>query len=346
MKRHFFPSLLLALLLFGLPLGAEIPCAWTGVERVVAVGDLHGDYDHFLAILQGTKIIDADGHWAAGPTHLVQMGDILDRGPRARDIIDLLRNLEKEAEAAGGRVHCLIGNHEELNLVGIAFDYADYVTVEQFRDFLPDSYRQKREAEFLKLWRARHRSDPSQADPSGGDLRAFWTNVRNSDVDAQQRYVEHFRSYYGPWIIQHNVVIKINDTVFVHGGLSPKYSVMSLADINDRIRAELRQVMAGREFTPTYLFARDGPLWFRGLAELAEAGSLEDLDKILANLQAQHIVIGHSPLGVLSTKAMERFGGKLWVIDTGISTYFGGFLSALIINGGHFQAWGVNDGQN
>jgi hypothetical protein len=346
MKRNFFLSLLLALLLLGLPLRAEIPCVWTGVERIVAVGDLHGDYDHFLAILQGTKIIDADGHWAAGPTHLVQMGDIMDRGPQARRIIDLLMNLEKEAEAAGGRVHCLMGNHEELNLVGIAFDYADYVTVEQFRDFLPDSYRQKREAEFLKLWRARHRSDLSQTNPSAGDLRAFWEEVLESEAAARQRYVEHFRSRFGPWILQHNAVIKVNDTVFVHGGISSKYSLIPLADINDRIRAELRQVMAGREFTPTYLFARDGPLWFRGLAEQAEAGFQDDLDRILANLQAQHIVIGHSPLGVPSTKAMERLGGKLWVIDTGISAYFGGFLSALTINGGNFQAWGVNYGQD
>ena len=346
MKRRFFLPLLLTLLFFGLPLWAEIPCVWTGVERVVAVGDLHGDYDHFVAILQGTKVINADLHWAAGPTHLVQMGDILDRGPRARDIFDLLMSLEKEAEAAGGRVHCLIGNHEELNLVGIAFDYADYVTVEQFRDFLPDSYRQKREAEFAKLWKARHRSDPSQAEPTVEDLRAFWKEVLTSDADARQNYLDHFRSRYGPWILQHNVVIKINDTVFVHGGISSKYSLIPLADINDRIRAELRQVMAGREFTPTYLFARDGPLWFRGLAEQAEAGFQDDLGRVLANLQAQHIVIGHSPLSVPSTKAMERFEGKLWVIDTGISTYFGGFLSALIINGGHFQAWGVNDGQN
>ncbi len=346
MKRNFFLSPLLALLFFCSPLWAEIPCVWTGVERVVAVGDLHGDYDHFLAILQGIKIIDADLHWAAGPTHLVQMGDIMDRGPQARRIIDLLMNLEKEAEAAGGRVHCLIGNHEELNMVGIVFDYADYVTVEQFRDFLPDTYRQKREAEFLKLWRVRHRSDPSQAAPTADELRAFWSDVLTSDADARQRYVDHFRSYYGPWILQHNVVIKINDTVFVHGGISPKYSLIRLADINDRIRAELREVMAGKEFTPTYLFARDGPLWDRDLAQQDEAGFQDGVDRILANLQAQHIVIGHSPTSIPSAKAMERFGGKVWVIDTGISAYFGGFLSALIINGGHFQAWGVNDGQN
>ena len=60
---------------------------WTGVERVVAIGDLHGDYDAYFTVLQAAGIVDAKGQWIAGATHLVQAGDIPDRGPDTRRII-------------------------------------------------------------------------------------------------------------------------------------------------------------------------------------------------------------------------------------------------------------------
>ena len=54
---------------------------WTGVDRVVAVGDVHGDYDQLVAVLRSAGLIDEQGNWTGGKTHLVQNGDVLDRGP-------------------------------------------------------------------------------------------------------------------------------------------------------------------------------------------------------------------------------------------------------------------------
>jgi len=345
MKRVFAPLILLGLFWLSLPLAAEIPCVWTGVERVVAVGDLHGDYASFMAILQGTKVIDRELHWAAGSTHLVQTGDILDRGTEARRIFDFLINLEREAEAAGGRVHFLIGNHEEMNISGIAFDYSDYIFVEQFKDFLPDDYKQQRENQFRQQWLARNRSAPHDSAPSAVELRAFWSDVLRSDRDARDRYLAFFRLHYGPWIAQHNAVIKINETVFVHGGISLKYSLLPLAEINDLLRSDLQNILAGREFTPKILFRPDGPLWYRELAQQDEPVFEDELESILANLKARHIVIAHTFQGLQAARAMKRFGGKVWAIDTGISSYYGGYLGALIIEGKNFQTWGVNNGQ-
>jgi len=62
----------------------EIPCEWQGVDRVVAVGDLHGDYKNFVKILKGTGIVDDRLAWAGGKAHLVQIGDVMDRGPEAK----------------------------------------------------------------------------------------------------------------------------------------------------------------------------------------------------------------------------------------------------------------------
>jgi hypothetical protein len=346
MLRKAGLKILLGLFCLCLPLCAEIPCVWTGVERVVAVGDLHGDYANFVAILEGTKIVDGELHWAAGRTHLVQTGDILDRGPEGRRIFDLLINLEKEAEAAGGHVHCLTGNHEEINLSGIAFDYPDYVTVEQFLSFLPDDYKRQREIKFQKKWQAQNPSLGHDSLPPPKAVQAFWVDVLRSDKDAQARYFDFFRQHYGQWIAQHNAVIKINETVFVHGGISEKYSLRPLAEINDMLRSDFQNILNQREFTPKILYFQDGPLWYREMAQQNEAVFEDEVDLILANLKARHIVIAHTYLGSPSAKAMKRFGGKVWVIDTGISAAYGGHLSALIIEGDNFQTWGMNDGQN
>ena len=124
---------------------SDIPCIWTGIERIVCVGDLHGAYEHFVTILKGTGLVDDRMDWMGGRTHLVQIGDVLDRGDRAKDILELLIKLEPQAEAAGGKVHALIGNHEEMNLDDTAFEHEGYITPGQFTSFLSESYKNKME---------------------------------------------------------------------------------------------------------------------------------------------------------------------------------------------------------
>ena len=91
---------------------------WDGIERIVAVGDVHGDHGQFLKTLFAAEVIDQGTHWIGGKTHLIQTGDLFDRGPDSRKAMDLLMKLEPEAKKAGGHVHCLVGNHEEMVLRG------------------------------------------------------------------------------------------------------------------------------------------------------------------------------------------------------------------------------------
>ena len=71
-------------------------------KPLVAIGDVHGDFDDFVAILQHIGLIDKQNHWTGGKTTFVQVGDLLDRGPKPREVMDLMMALEKEA-AAGRR---------------------------------------------------------------------------------------------------------------------------------------------------------------------------------------------------------------------------------------------------
>jgi hypothetical protein len=91
---------------------------FSGVERIVAVGDVHGDYDEFVRVLREAELINRRRNWIAGETHFVQVGDLPDRGPDTDKIIELMKKLEQQAEEEGGKVHALIGNHEAMNMLG------------------------------------------------------------------------------------------------------------------------------------------------------------------------------------------------------------------------------------
>lgn len=336
---------------------AEIPCVWTGIEKIVAVGDLHGDCDNFIVILKGTGLIDDNLRWSAGKTHLVQTGDIMDRGKEARRILDLLMRLEKEAEAAGGMVHVLLGNHEELNITGIVLDYQNYVTIEQFVSFLPEDFKKAREKEFISGLpdAEKVRAETGGLDLASDSVQAFWQTILKNDTVARSAYINGFNETYGKWLLQKNAVIKINDIVFAHGGLNEEYSTWKLQDINSALRTEL-EFFRGRmknpqafakPFKPKIVYSSESPLWYRGLEYKDKRLPQKEVDRILANLKARAIVVGHgyvqsglsSPLVSEGLGSISRYDGKVFIIDTGISSIYGGIVSALIIEDGRFFLW-------
>ena len=90
--------------------------SFEGVEKLVAISDIHGQYDLMVDLLHTHGVIDPQNHWAFGTGHLVVVGDIFDRGENVVDILWLVYNLEQEAQQAGGMVHYILGNHELMNL--------------------------------------------------------------------------------------------------------------------------------------------------------------------------------------------------------------------------------------
>ena len=336
---------------------AKIQCIWTGIEKIVAVGDLHGDFDNFKKILKGTGLIDKELRWTGGKTHLVQIGDIMDRGGYAKEIYDLLMRLEKEAEEAGGKVHMLIGNHEEANIADIAFEREGYVTLRQFISFLPDEYRERQEKKIRKKMGGNAPKETDLDSSLDSNLIEYWEEVRkeaarNFDHQARRAYTINFNKKYGKWILEHNVVIKINDIIFVHGGISERFSKWKLEDINNRLRQELDDLRwavtnSKPPKIPGYrlqiVFQTDGPYWYRSFSQSSENDFKEDVDRILANLKAKYMVIAHTPRLIETKEEMQRFQGRIWIIDTGISRVYGGRLSALIIDNGEFDVWGLKN---
>jgi hypothetical protein len=363
MTRHRLPGFALASLLglaaiTGLvrPAPAVAQAAqvqWSGVERVVAFADVHGAYTELVTLLRETGIVDAQDRWAAGRTHVVSLGDLLDRGADSRKVMDLLMRLQGEAQAAGGRLHVVLGNHEAMNVLG-DLRYVDPGEFTAYTDVESATER----ADLRKAW---------EAAQGAGSGPAF-------DQKFPPGYFGHRaalspKGTYGQWLLSLPVAIAVNDTLFLHAGPSNVLRGMSLQELNLRYRTALteylgladrleqaRLLQPGDEFHARPQLARerlaamttaaaagggttdgaladavqrfqaaddepllspDGPNWYRGAALCNEAAEADVLHPLLQQFGVARLVVGHTPTRDL--RAVTRFDGRVVKLDAGMN---------------------------
>lgn len=328
MKRMVQALGLLAIL-FVQPVSAAADNTWTDVERIVAFGDIHGDYEQFTALLTSAGLINSRKKWVGGRTHFVQLGDVTDRGPDSRKIVDLIMKLEKEARRAKGEVHFVIGNHEAMNMVGDL----RYVHPGEYQAFTTSSSGRTRDRQYRRTLDHIKATTPQDTWPTFDDAyRAAW------DAKHPLGYVELRQAWgpqgkYGRWLIKHHAVIRINDAVFAHGGIGPKFVDHSRQALNDQVVADLK---TGTYNPDALIMDEQGPLWYRGLAMNSEALEHPHVSALLALHEVSHIVVGHTPLvGAI----YPRFGDSVILIDVGIGAYYGGRSAFLEITGDGMTAW-------
>ena len=199
---------------------------WSGVERVVAIGDLHGDYGQYIEVMKSAGLIDKRGKWSGGETHLVQTGDITDRGPDSRKIIDHLVTLSKQAKKNGGYVHLLIGNHETMNVVGDL----RYVAPGEYAAFVTKNSKRLQEMQWQRQLEWMRANTPNFEEVDIDAFREEW------ELQVPLGWVEHRQAWtakgkYGKWVEDNAVAIQINDTIFLHGGISAEYCKFSLQSL-------------------------------------------------------------------------------------------------------------------
>ena len=298
---------------------AAASCEIDGVQRVVAIGDVHGAYDRFVSILTASGLIDNRQRWSGGKTHLVQAGDIVDRGPDSRKALDLLRRLESEASRAGGQVHVLLGNHEVNRMLGDL----RFTTPGEYEAFVT------RDSEDMRLALIKQ----AKTD----DRDALLKQMPLGQVELRVAFGRE--GTYGKWLRTLDTMVRINGVVFVHGGISAATAAMSCDAINKGVRRELTEDIEKTRSAPLVsLGARvDGPTNYRGLAQ--EPDSFESrVDEILSQQSARAIVTAHTltPDG----RVRVRFGGKVIQIDTGMQPAYApdGRASALEMSGSVFTA--------
>jgi hypothetical protein len=315
----------------------------SATSRVVAIGDIHGDFDAFTGILQRSQLVDPSLRWAGGNATFVQTGDFLDRGPKARAVMDLLMALQKDAPRQGGRVIVLMGNHEAMNIYGDL----RYVSDTDYASYADDSAGTRRKK------------------AESPRLPGFEERCAAFDIDGR----------YGKWIRTLPAIVRINDSIFLHGGIHPDLSAQSIEQINEAIANEIKsfdsykQFMADKKIAPpcstleersaaartalekakgkdaetlksflgygTWLSINEnGPLWFRGYAQWTDADGEPQIQRLAKAFGAARFVVGHTPQ--LSGAIVTRFDGKVYLIDTGMlsSVFQGGRASALNIQDG------------
>ena len=290
-------------------------CEIERVERIVAIGDVHGAYDRFVEILRTSGIVDARQRWAGGRAHLVQMGDVVDRGPDSRKALDLLERLQGEARRAGGAVHPLLGNHEVMRMLGDL----RYVVPAEYEAFVTSRSERARD-DFVNQAQPALREELLRETPLGfAEMRAAFGR----------------KGRYGEWLRKLDTVVQINGVLFVHGGISPEIAVMSCDALNEAVRRELGEDLENTRNAPLEsLSAKEsGPLWYRGLAQEPDAFA-SSVDEVLAKQNARAIVIGHTVTA--DGRIRTRFGGKVIQLDTGMQPAYvqGGRASALEIRNG------------
>ena len=247
-SRPWAPLLALAL---ALPLGASVAVSEVSAdERVVAIGDIHGDLEAVTQILARIGLIDEHGNWAGGDSTLVQTGDFLDRGAEVRGVMDLLMRLQEQAPASGGRVVALLGNHEAMNLTGF---YRD-ANPEAYSRFTGAGSQQRFEQSWESHWewvrRAARRSGQELPD-QGAERDRFFATYPTGFLEYQDALEPEGR--YGRWLRALPMIAVVGDSLFLHGGLSEEYSDWPLERINEMAATEI-----GRYHRCRQILLRDG----------------------------------------------------------------------------------------
>ncbi len=363
MKSARIPVLLLCIVMTAGALRAQgSRWEWDGVSRVVALGDVHGSYDKMVTLLEGTGMVDDQLRWIGGEQHLVFCGDLTDRGSNDRSAMDLARRLQGEAEAAGGKVHVVLGNHEVMNLTRDR----RYWNADLLDEFAKDETAAERK-KALRKFRA------VQSTQVAGAIDAFdekfppgyFARARAFDPDGE----------YGSWLLELPTVVKVNGVLFLHGGLTRRVAELGLDEINAQVTANIRAFLASAdEMGDAVPFPADmgaimqtanalkgrggrnpqakaakallaaheglafdaaGPVWYRGTSVENERLESDRVTAVLELLDARAEMMGHTV--TRTGKISTRFNGTVYRADVGMG--YGRPPLAAVLEGDALQVY-------
>lgn len=179
------------------------------------------------------------------------------------------------------------------------------------------------------LWLIYHMEN--QAAANGGMVHFVLGNHEEMNLSGDHRYVrskymkvaEKLNCNYsdlfasntelGKWLRSKNVIVKIGETLFVHGGLSPQIAGchLSIDQINSICRSHIGKPadeLQEKGGNISMVFAKTGPLWYRGFFNELSSGMVR---RILDQFGAEQVVVGHTIVDDISTLQ----DGMVYAID-------------------------------
>ncbi|ORX69345.1 Metallo-dependent phosphatase [Anaeromyces robustus] len=262
-------------------------------KRIIAVGDIHGDYNKLLKIMKHAKLIDDNNDWIANDSIFVQTGDLIDRGDDSRNIFDLLIKIKNQSKQFGGKVYTLLGNHELMNMQA-DYRYLSPNDVAEYGDIVNRENAFSLNGEYGNFLRR-------EMDPIAvvGD-----TLFIHAGLTSEYAYIG---------------VDDINERIHDLLINAPSYD-------------ELYKFNEQQNYThPIFsdpLFSDYGPLWTRFLSlNINEQAVCNDLDVVFDIVKVKRMVIGHTvqDQGKINSKCNNR----LILIDIGLSDYYGSYFGYL-----------------
>ena len=134
----------------------------------------------------------------------------------------------------------------------------------------------------------------------------------------------------GRWLRSKSTIIKINNSLFLHGGISERFLEynLDLDTINKRYRETIDLTENEIEHSQTYkmLHTSDSPIWYRGYFRDGGLAN-SNVDIILQQFNADRIIVGHTS----GTQIEQLNDGRIYAIDSRIKRGLRGEI--LLISG-------------
>ena len=283
-------------------------------DRLVVIGDIHGDLEKLKTTLNSYGLINKNDEWIANPpnTIVVQMGDQVDSQIRGGDpynqgnpnnsnwetyvdveVVVYMYNLDLNARKFGGRVISLIGNHELMNTLG------DFSYVSQHSMFKTGGLDRR-----------------SELFSPGGDVAML--------------------------LSQRPMICMIGDIIFVHAGLiSSHLDIITtvfqqnnievtpaniISVINSESNKFFRKEPIIKEIFMPLVLDSNGIIWTREYSNtLFTEPSIND---VLIRMNAGRIIVGHTVV----ENIQAILNGKIWFVDIGLSRAFSDKTNIQILN--------------
>lgn len=136
----------------------------------------------------------------------------------------------------------------------------------------------------------------------------------------------------GRWLRSKSTILKINDNLFVHGGISEEFisNGFNLEETNQLMRESIDREKKEMKIVPFYkkYYGTNGPIWYRGYFK--DGFTEVELNSILKKLGVNQIIVGHTS----QKEVMQLFNNKIFVVDSSIKN--GEYGEILIIKKGEF----------
>jgi uncharacterized protein YheU (UPF0270 family) len=323
-----------------------------GNRRLIAIGDVHGDFPAMMKALEIAEVMDKNGQWIGKDSVVVQVGDVLDRGDCELAIFTKLMRLKKKARSEGGNVIVMNGNHEIMNVMG-DFRYATngaYLECGEYLEKLKKKEIVNNNDNNIKINNnvENNKENNKENDKTINDKKEEeMSPLKQAEekfrkTDPIQQGIRARRELFQPGgvfamkLSKHPTVLQVGETIFAHAGVNPNHVNYGF----DRINKEVSLWMQGKlKSPPSMIVESEGVVWTReyggkdaGVKYEAEAcRRLKSAMELTSEPQAKRLVIGHTPQ---TSGVNSGCKGAVWRVDVGASRgIYGGAVEVLEIKG-------------